>query len=62
MTRSDHSQTNDHSHCDRHLVWAINDDGSTLQEIIFDPETGGIVRKFDGLAHSDDTCWARGQG
>ena len=50
------------SHCDRHLDWAINDDGSTPQEIIFDPDTGDVVRKFNGLAYSDDTCWARGQG
>lgn len=50
------------SHCDRHLDWAICEDGSTHQEIIFDPATGEVVRKFNGLAHSDETCWARGQG
>lgn len=50
------------SHADRHLDWYIRDDGSTWHHAEFDPEAGELVRQYNELAYSDDTCWARGQG
>lgn len=50
------------SHADRHLDWYIRSDGSTWHHAEFDPETGALVRQYNELAYSDETCWARGQG
>lgn len=50
------------SHADRHLDWYIRDDGSTWHHAVFDRETGNLQRQYNELAHSDETCWARGQG
>jgi unsaturated chondroitin disaccharide hydrolase len=50
------------SHCDRHLDWYVRYDGSTWHHAEFHPETGGLVRGYNELAHSDETCWARGLG
>lgn len=50
------------SHADRHLDWYIRDDGRTWHHAEFDPETGDLVRQYNELAFSDETCWARGQG
>lgn len=50
------------SHADRHLDWYIRDDGRTWHHAEFDPETGTLVRQYNELAYSDETCWARGQG
>lgn len=50
------------SHADRHLDWFIKDDGSTWHHAVFDRETGELERQYNELAHSDETCWARGQG
>lgn len=50
------------SHADRHLDWYVRPDGSTRHHVEFDPETGALVRQYDELAYSDETCWARGQG
>jgi len=50
------------SHADRHLDWYIRPDGSTWHHVEFDPETGEIRRKYNELAMSNETCWARGQG
>ena len=50
------------SHADRHLDWYVRDDGRTWHHAEFDPETGRLVRQYNELAYSDDTCWARGQG
>lgn len=50
------------SHADRHLDWYVREDGSTWHHAQFDPETGDLVRQYNELAYSDETCWARGQG
>lgn len=50
------------SHADRHLDWFIKEDGSTWHHAVFDAETGTLEQKYNELAHSDETCWARGQG
>lgn len=50
------------SHADRHLDWYIRDDGRTWHHAEFDPEMGALVRQYNELAYSDETCWARGQG
>ena len=50
------------SHADRHLDWYVRADGSTWHHAEFDPETGALVRQYNELAYSDETCWARGQG
>jgi unsaturated chondroitin disaccharide hydrolase len=50
------------AHADRHLDWYVRPDGSTWHHAEFDPETGDLVRQYNELARSDDTCWARGQG
>ena len=50
------------SHADRHLDWYLRPDGSTWHHAVFDPETGRLERKYNELARSDETCWARGQG
>jgi unsaturated chondroitin disaccharide hydrolase len=50
------------SHADRHLDWYVREDGRTWHHAEFDPETGALVRQYNELAVSEDTCWARGQG
>jgi unsaturated chondroitin disaccharide hydrolase len=50
------------SHADRHLDWYIRKDGSTWHHAEFDSSTGELIRQYNELAYSDDTCWARGQG
>jgi len=50
------------SHCDRHLDWYVRYDGSTWHHAEFHPATGDLVRGYNELAHSDETCWARGLG
>ncbi|MFB6106421.1 MAG: glycoside hydrolase family 88 protein [Halobacteriaceae archaeon] len=50
------------SHADRALDWYVREDGKTWHHAEFDPETGALVRQYNELAYSDDTCWARGQG
>ncbi len=50
------------SHADRHLDWYVREDGRTWHHAEFDPDTGELVRQYNELAYSDDTCWARGQG
>jgi unsaturated chondroitin disaccharide hydrolase len=50
------------SHADRFLDWYVRPDGSTWHHAEFDPDTGALVRQYNELAYSDDTCWARGQG
>lgn len=50
------------AHSDRHLDWYIRDDGRTWHHAEFDPDTGALVRQYNELAYSQDTCWARGQG
>ncbi|MFB6308985.1 MAG: glycoside hydrolase family 88 protein [Haloarculaceae archaeon] len=49
------------SHADRHLDWYVREDGRTWHHAVFD-EAGGLERQYNELAHSDETCWARGQG
>lgn len=39
----------------------IREDGSTIEFIEFDPESGQQLREFTLLGISDDSCWARGQ-
>jgi unsaturated chondroitin disaccharide hydrolase len=50
------------SHADRFLDWYVRPDGSTWHHVEFDPETGDLLRQYNELAYSDQTCWARGQG
>jgi unsaturated chondroitin disaccharide hydrolase len=50
------------SHCDRHLDWYVRYDGSTWHHVEFHRGTGARVRGYNELAHSDETCWARGLG
>jgi len=50
------------SHADRHLDWFVRSDGSTWHHAEFDPESGSLLRQYNELAQSDETCWARGQG
>lgn len=50
------------SHADRHLDWYVREDGRTWHHVVFDRETGALERQYNELAHSDETCWARGQG
>ncbi|MFC7020787.1 MULTISPECIES: glycoside hydrolase family 88 protein [Haloarcula] len=49
------------SHADRHLDWYVREDGRTWHHAVFDAD-GELERQYNELAHSDDTCWARGQG
>ncbi|MFC7250726.1 glycoside hydrolase family 88 protein [Halomicroarcula sp. GCM10025324] len=49
------------SHADRHLDWYVRDDGRTWHHAVFDTD-GELERQYNELAHSDETCWARGQG
>lgn len=49
------------SHADRHVDWYVREDGRTWHHAVFDEE-GTLVRQYNELAHSDETCWARGQG
>lgn len=50
------------SHVDRHLDWYVRPDGSTWHHAVFDGDDGSLRRQYNELAHSDETCWARGQG
>jgi len=49
----------------RHLDLTIRDfireDGSTLEFIDYDLETGAILRHYTLLGAHDDSCWSRGQ-
>ncbi|MEY7851771.1 glycoside hydrolase family 88 protein [Natrarchaeobius sp. A-rgal3] len=49
------------SHADRHLDWYVRDDGRTWHHAVFDDD-GGLERQYNELAHSEETCWSRGQG
>jgi len=49
------------AHTDRHLDWFIDEEGRTCHKAAFDPESGGLVRRYNELAASDETCWSRGQ-
>jgi unsaturated chondroitin disaccharide hydrolase len=50
------------SHADRHLDWYTRSDGSTMHHAVSDPDTGALLHQYNELAHSDESCWARGQG
>jgi unsaturated chondroitin disaccharide hydrolase len=50
------------SHADRHLDWLVEADGRTWHHAVFDPATGRLSHHGNELAHSDETCWARGHG
>lgn len=39
----------------------IREDGSTIEFIDFDPDTGAIRDEYTVLGYSDDSCWSRGQ-
>lgn len=44
------------SHADRHIDWYIREDGRTWHHAEFDSNTGDLVRQYNELAYSDDTC------
>lgn len=50
---------------ERHLKVAeesfIRKDGSTLEAVIMDNDTGKVLKEFTVLGISDDSCWSRGQ-
>lgn len=50
------------SHADRHLDLYIREGGKIYNLAEFDEDTGEVVRKYNHLAHSDETVWARGVG
>jgi unsaturated chondroitin disaccharide hydrolase len=39
----------------------IREDGSTIEFIEFDPDTGEARKEFTILGYSDESCWSRGQ-
>lgn len=47
-----------HDVLERHF---IREDGSTIEFIEFDPQTGAALQEFTLLGYSDDSCWSRGQ-
>lgn len=50
---------------ERHLEATARDfiraDGSTVEFIEYEPETGAVKRRFTLLGCSDESCWSRGQ-
>lgn len=54
-----------HAGARAHLDLTIRDfvraDGSTVEFIEYDPDTGGIMRAFTLLGAHDQSCWSRGQ-
>ena len=49
----------------RHLEVTARDfiraDGSTVEFIEYDPDSGQVLREFTLLGHNDRSCWSRGQ-
>jgi unsaturated chondroitin disaccharide hydrolase len=50
------------SHTDPHFDWYIRSNGSRWHHTEFDPGMGELIRQYNELAYSNDTCWGRGQG
>lgn len=50
---------------ERHLEATARDfiraDGSTVEFIEYEPESGAVKRRFTLLGYSDESCWSRGQ-
>ncbi len=63
-----HGQTGEQRYYDaavRHsrqtAEWFVRTDGSTVQVVDFDAETGAFVRHDTHQGHAPDSCWSRGQ-
>lgn len=50
------------SHANRHLDWYIKPDYRLWNLAEFDPHTGELRDRYNHLAYSDESCWARGMG
>jgi unsaturated chondroitin disaccharide hydrolase len=49
------------AHSDRAIELFIRPDGSTVQLIEFDPDSGNPRRRYTAMGYADDSCWSRGQ-
>lgn len=50
------------THADRHLDWYIKPDYRLWNLAEFDPNSGELRDRYNHLARSDESCWARGMG
>jgi unsaturated chondroitin disaccharide hydrolase len=48
-------------HLDVTMMDFIRDDGSTVEFIEYDPQSGEVEREFTLLGYDDQSCWSRGQ-
>jgi len=49
-------------HVERHVEWFLREDGSVWHKAAYDRTSGRVTRRYNQLAFSDETCWARGLG
>ncbi len=50
------------AHAERTEAWHVRPDGSCVQSVHFDPESGEPVRKHTHQGYSPEGCWSRGLG
>ena len=50
------------AHAEQTAAWHVNLDGSCVQSVHFDPETGTPLKRHTHQGHHDDGCWSRGLG
>lgn len=50
------------AHAERTAAWHVRPDGSCVQSVHFDPDTGSLLKRHTHQGHHDDGCWSRGLG
>ena len=50
------------AHAERTAEWHVRTDGSCVQSVHFDPDSGAPVRCHTHQGYHDDGCWSRGLG
>lgn len=48
-------------HALRFIEFCVREDGSVIQSVRFDPDTGEILARYTHKGYSDDSTWARAQ-
>ena len=48
-------------HAHRFIEFCVRDDGSVIQSVRFDTESGEVIRHYTHKGYTDDSTWARAQ-